>query len=623
MPIRRSRPMTFRARGVSDTLDATNVFAGAMASLSNLIPAPQTDGDWIARPASTLITAFSGFTTPAQGEALLSSGVRLYGMIQSARFTGKSEPFIYDTAASAFVTISGVTSANCPASTLNTGDWTPPTMAAIGAYVMVTHPGFNFSGGDAFGFFDMTGFSSDTVTGNTQTSTTIDSLSTDVLNIGWAVGMTITDSAGDIPAGTRIVAIASGGLSVTLSAAATGSHSGTTFTVAGGTFAAPLWCAGNLNLNPLPSRPVAVAQYAGSACFAVNTNTTGAVTFSDAGDPTQQTNITQTTTIQNGLPVTALAGLPLNTLEGGIIQSLIAFQGSAAIQQLTGAPTTSNLSVNSLNEATGTLAPNSIAQTPNGLLFMAPDGIRRINFAGVVSPAIGRLGRGITVPFLFAETPSRAAAAYQEGVYRISVVNGALPNAPTQDWWYHEDDDRWSGPHTFPAALISPIQEPINSFALFASGIDAMLWNSDPYQSLTAEFVENGAQMTFYWQTALLPDNQRAAMNALPETTIALAIPPQNSIQVSFTNEYGDVLNSVQLAGPPTPPTVWDAFTWGMANWGAGISTYAQQPVNWTSTITFKQGQLAMTGNCEGSLILGNAYMRFEELGFQILAGVA
>lgn len=80
------------------------------------------------------------------------------------------------------------------------------------------------------------GWASDTATatqtGNTHTTTTVDGL-TNVVAAGWWIGMGIAESHGDIPANTVIVAIGADGTSVTLSAAATASHTGGTITVTG------------------------------------------------------------------------------------------------------------------------------------------------------------------------------------------------------------------------------------------------------------------------------------------------------------------------------------------------------------------------------------------------------
>jgi|SRR5580693_1943864 hypothetical protein len=69
-----------------------------------------------------------------------------------------------------------------------------------------------------------------TATGTTtNTSPTVTALSVNVLNLGWWAGMAITGT--NVPVSTVIKAIASNGLSLTLSNNATGGASGTTFTV--------------------------------------------------------------------------------------------------------------------------------------------------------------------------------------------------------------------------------------------------------------------------------------------------------------------------------------------------------------------------------------------------------
>src|SRR5262249_40926441 len=158
----------------------------------------------------------------------------------------------------------------------------------------------------------------------------------------------------------------------------------------------------------------------GSACFAVNTVSpqSAAVVFSDAGNPLVVTNASQVVTFQNGLPITALKGMPLGAqITGGLVQSLMAFQGVTAVTQNLGAPATTNLTLNVLNDVTGTLGPNTIATTPKGMLFAAPDGIRRIDQFAQIKSVIGRRGQGISAPFIFAVNPSRMCADYNEGVY--------------------------------------------------------------------------------------------------------------------------------------------------------------------------------------------------------------
>lgn len=588
-----------------------------MALLANLVPAPSTSGVFVPRPAATLLTAFGSFTAPGQGEALLSVGTRRFGMIASGRFSGKSEPFIYDVAAGSFVTVSGVTNANTPTSIATTGDWTPPTMARVGSRVVVTHPGF--SGANFFGWFDMSGFSDNTHTGNTHTSTTVDTLSANVILLGWRPGMTISSSAGDIPANTTIVSIAANGLSLVLSQAATASNVGVTLTVAGGTNAAPLWCAGNTVVNALAAQPVAVAQFSGRAYFAVN----NALAYSDSGDPLIMTNATQVITFQNGLNVTGLAGLPLNNQLGGIVQSLMAFQGAGNVEQITGDASASNLTVNTLNEAVGTLAPATISPTPLGLMFIAPDGLRLIDFNGHVSEPIGANGDGVAIPFINVTNPSRMCAAYNEDVYRVSVTGNTtiggqvLSATQSVEYWYHLKLKAWTGPHSFPARLIVASQSDL-SFTMFALTAGAIgLWASASLPTNLSSYIENGAQLSYTYGTCLLPDNAEMAMNSMSETTIALAV-GGDPMTVSFVDDHGVILDQQPL--PTNPASLWGSMIWGVGIWGGMSGIFVQRQIPWSKPLVFKQGQVQVTGPSNYAVRIGNIYMRYQQLGYQLQA---
>ena len=155
-------------------------------------------------------------------------------------------------------------------------------------------------------------------------------------------------------------------LTVTLDVPAAGSSLLDTLTVAGGSRLSLLWGAGNLNGLPLAGPPVAVAQFSGSAFYAI----ANSLVFSDPGDPLSATNAfgIQVLTFQDGGNVTAMSGLPLNSLQGGIIQAIMAFQGAEQIQQITGEfPTLSTVGGFTAREWMATmLAPYAPATTQSG-----------------------------------------------------------------------------------------------------------------------------------------------------------------------------------------------------------------------------------------------------------------
>lgn len=153
MSIRNSQPVQFQPVGLSDSIDQSSAFPGSCQIMSNFVFDRENRGAVIARPGVTSVSIFTGFNLPGVISVMFDAGTLIYGMVGSQRNPGFDEPFCYDTVAQAFITVSGVTSANVPVTQLLTGDWVPPTMAAVGIFVVVTHPGFN--GANFFGNFNV------------------------------------------------------------------------------------------------------------------------------------------------------------------------------------------------------------------------------------------------------------------------------------------------------------------------------------------------------------------------------------------------------------------------------------------------------------------------------------
>ena len=379
MPIRGARVLAWRPKGTVDSLDTTTTGPGGMSALANLVPDPTTAALFVPRPAAIQVPGFasSNITTVS---VFFILGDIVYGMI--ANSSGYDYPFIYDLAKDQFSYPAGITLSNVPATQSIVGDWTPPTMAQLGAYIVVTHPGFT---GAANGF------------------------------IGWF----------DLTKPTE-----------------------------------PKWKSGNTKTNPLVAVPIAAAQFGGRIYYAVG----NATQASDEFDPITITNAGQALTFGGSSPITAISGLGLsNVVSGGIVQSLMIFKGVENIWQLTGDYTgnPSPWAINTLNVATGTLAPNAVIPTPSGLAFVAPDGVRIINFGGNISPPIGEFGSGVAVPFQNAVAPSRMCGAYNVQTLRIAVRQSAtqasLPNGQgTVEYWYNFGLNAWTGPHSLPTVFIRP-----------------------------------------------------------------------------------------------------------------------------------------------------------------------
>lgn len=675
MALRHGKSVVLRPTGLSDTLDGSNAFAGAMQQLVNLVPDPSTDKVWQCRPGAVAVAGFPGIGNGFIS-GLLVVGNTAYGLMTTPTFPGFDTPFAFNLATNTAITVVGVTAANVPQSQPPSGDWTPPILAQVGTRIIVTDTGFGALG-NQFGWFDVSGFSETTtgnvtmgstiITGNpnilgvqpgmllsalgyslsgvvvlstaqfvlvtagqTHSNTTLDNL---VNTTGVAIGQVVSGT-GIIP-GTTVSAIVSptqvtlsqaaiatgtiqvtfSGGTITVNAPASSNNSATSVTVVGGTPAAPLWGAGTTDRNPLPSVPVGVAQFNGRAYYALGTN---GIVFSDSGFPCRVSNNpnVQALTTNDGLSVTAIGQLLLTApLTGGIVQALIVFEGVVKMQQITGDPTTNNLAMNAMNVATGTAAPLSITPTTLGLAFISPQGLRIVSFAGTVSDVIGAYGGGVSVPFINAQHPSRICAGANSGVLRISVPT-LLANAnATVEYWFDLTRKQWSGPHTFASSQIQPWNI---TFICAQTGVNGQLYGSDVYQTVGSQFLENGALLAWAWQTSMQPDNGDIAGNSLVEMTLACGVAGGKTISLSSYDMNGALLDSTNV-GVAGMPAIFGQAIFGTSVFGdvAG-GPFQQRKVEWTHPLVFKQLSVLATGASSSQVRLGNLYMRYQILGYTL-----
>lgn len=535
MSLRNTQAYPFTPVGASDCLDSSNSMKGAMTALQNLVVMPGTRNLWQCRPASLLLEDIS--THIASGTFISTFkivGNILYGLISSTTHAGHDEPFAYNILTDTYIAVASTLN-NTPVSPSSSGDWVPPTMALIGTKLMVTHPGFNGTAGNYFGWFDIS------------------------------------------------------------------------------TPSIPTWNAGNVSgAVTFTVAPSSVFQFGQRAYYVVNPPAGQPIVYaSDVLSSLIITNAGQALTFGDNQQITALGGLPLDNQLGGVIQALMVFKGVNNIFQVTGDYVT-GWSANALNCATGTLAPLSICSTPAGLAFMSPEGMRLIDMAGHVSPPIGDAGNGMTTPFIYSSVPSRVCATANANIIRISTTNDFVTGSPVQEWWFHMNRQAWSGPHTFPASLIAPYN---NTFVMAANGVNAKLFQSDGAQTSTSTFVENGTQMTFAWTTAMLPDTQQMCENNILEATINMALAANVSIGVSALDQDGAVLDSVVVA-PLGGATIWGAFQWGQANWlGAANALYPRE-LQWSVPIVFRRLAIYAQGDCASGFLIGDMFLRYEQLGY-------
>jgi hypothetical protein len=499
MAIREANPLLFRATGIADSVDA--LFDGSCQSLQNLIFDRTNRGSCVPRPGVVQVTNFPGFSSPGVVSVMLTVGTLVYGMVATARTPGFDEPFIYDTVAEAFITVTGVTAGNVPATQGTTGDWTPPTMDVVGTKVVVTHPGF--SGSNFIGWFDTTTYA---------------------------------------------------------------------------------WSAGNTSTNALPSVPLWVAQFFGRAYYGIK-NT---VYMSDplAATVIGATSIANVLTPGDSTNTLVAKGLPLNTSTGGILGSLIVFK-AGAIFQITGDPSLSNLSLNTLAINIGCQAPRSVASTPVGIFFISTDGPRVVNLAGQVA-YLQPNGNDVVAPFASAPNPSRMCAAYNNSTYRVAFdTSWTVWNSVYTylDYWFDLMSSRWNGSHTFQYHCAIPVG---SSFYLASNTAPGALYQSDAVLSESSVYQDLGTSYNCLLVSAAM-NGAPMTMSQIVESTIELCSSASSASY--YLVGYDDQNNPLSIAtiSLKTPQPLLGSSKFGQFDWRSSQVASTNLTIPWVNPIVCKK----------------------------------
>lgn len=380
--------------------------------------------------------------------------------------------------------------------------------------------------------------------------------------------------------------------------------------------ASPVWHAGNtasgstITFTTVPSW---VCQFNGRAYFGVNPPTAQpSVVFTDSLT-LKVTNAGQALTFGDNLPLTACKGLPLNNELGGIIQSLMVFKGSSQIEQIQGDFSTTNITINSLNVATGTNSPRSIQPTPKGLAFLAPDGVRVIDFNANVGDPVGAAGSGVTVPFYSPISPTRVAAGCNAQVLRLSVQNSGAAGTPWQEYWYDLVRQVWSGPHTFPATMYDVYQ---NNFIIAPQAIIASLWTSQSTPNQNSSNQENGATLAWIFQTTVLADNQQMAQSEITEMQVKTsAVAEVTNMNISAVDENGSPI-STSFFAYTAATSQWGNVQWGNFLWGGPQSALYPRRIDFPAPVVFNRLAINLSGLSGIGFQIGDIYIRRRVLGY-------
>lgn len=404
------------------------------------------------------------------------------------------------------------------------------------------------------------------------------------------------------------------------------------------------WSAGNLTgALSFTVPPVSVTQFNGRAYYAVGgAATSNNVIFSDSLNPVNCTNASQVLTIGDNQPVVGFGQQPYtSSTVGGIIQSILAFKANS-IAQITGDPTTNNLAVNVIASGVGSKAPQTIASTPLGCMFMAADGVRYVNNYGQVSNPLP----GVRNPFLNCNTlaslcfPSTACAAYNANMYRISLYTTDLIGNVYRQEYVYDLEYGWHGPHVYGApssyfciSLIVPFQA---SFAIVerstnlttATGasiqeVDTSSLSPGPLDS----FVESSTTLLWNVLSCALADEYPMLAKTLEESTFAYN-PGNTSGSVTLSVLPTPV--STTPASPPNPVpglsqvlsytpggSLWGSVTWGPFTWGgSGQTVMDETTISWTDVTAYKNLQWQITGTAALNQRIGPISSRGTIRGF-------
>jgi hypothetical protein len=602
--------MRFTPKGLTDAFDASEMFPGACQKLQNLVFDQGNPELVVSRPGVTLLVDLGAtlqFASPQFISVQIVVGSRVYGMVATQRYPGHDEPFCWDTATNAVVPISGVTSLNTPSSPAQFGDWTPPTMAVVGTMIIVTHPGFSGKGKHLWG--------DGTLWGSTAQSGS---------NALWGDAYTF------------------GIIDIT-------------------NLAAPTWNATTTAINTLLAVPVAVANFNNRAYFAVSNQ----LQYTDVlTNPPTITNATQALTIGDSGAVNALSGLPAQTVGSGLVQALTVFKVNQTWQIL-GDPATWTLGQNYISLTTGTNAPRSVVQCPNGLYFTSSGGPYFIDLLGTLRPLSYSLQTqqpDIEVPFENALFPTRAAAGYNSTLYRICVQTIVRGQQGINDYWFDEHRRRWNGPHTFPYDCASVLGD---NFILSGALYPGKLMVSPTQQNQAFVNTDLNTVMTCLLLSSTFPKTNDMLMKQVSESQIELSASSGNityfiEAQDDQGNDLGDAQIAVINQGEPWggfnwgDGTVWatsnlwgggslwggnaanwgDGTLWGQQNpkvywaqaagsgvlWGKGVQNVPHTyPVPWPAPLVFEKMQLQITATASAEVGIGTFYARYQKTGYMTL----
>lgn len=385
------------------------------------------------------------------------------------------------------------------------------------------------------------------------------------------------------------------------------------------------YAVGTTGGNALPSRPTNVASYMDRAWFATGTT----VFFTD----TLANNIaavTQSLNANEGDVVVALYPLTQTQNQQGIFQALLSFGASGTIYQIRGnyggSPTLTSNSLfrDQVSSSASAVGPGTITAVPNGVAFLASDGVRLINQQGVLSFLNGQVDQGqpvvddILQPFQNCSNRPLACATFQNGVYRISLPTSFRGLNISGDFWYDYTRKRWNGPHTFNYNYACGWNGK-TYLSSTATGFTSQVFLSKIVTDIAAVFADNSIAYSFDLVTANFPLNQRMEEQFLIESTVELSQTTTTQLVYNVTafNEADVPLNNLTITTTGMG-SLWNGTTWGGSLWGAASHNSKPYRLSWSLPLVFNKIYFEFSGLAAPGMGIKNQFYRFQDTGYML-----
>lgn len=379
----------------------------------------------------------------------------------------------------------------------------------------------------------------------------------------------------------------------------------------------PSYTTANTATNALPSVPTSVANFNNRAYFSC-----GNITYySDVLVPTTMTNASQSLTLGDSSPITALSGLPVQTSNAGVISALLVFKKTQIWQIIGDAAISGSLAQNYLSLNIGTSSPRSVVPSTMGTFFAGPDACYVVNSLGAVHQVTAdsgnpRLTTDIRQPFGYCRIPSRVAAAFAGNVYRICLPTTIDGIVGTFDYWFDTRCMRWNGPHTFSYDCASSAG---TYFILSGYGSTAKLFKSFPFIQVGSLYTDDTVPYNVWMKTADFPKMGEMEMKQVVESTIELSSSgspiPYN---VNAYDDKGDFITSTDVT-TAAAGKLWGSNIWGDGSvWQSSLNQPRTYQVFWPIPLVFNKIAIQVIAVAASNVSIGTFKCRTQKTGYTL-----